>query len=209
MTMRLPVRVIGVVLVVVLTASTIGAALALRRYHETRGAELADLSVANLTFERALAGARRLRDAGTEGPKAFANDYLESDQDSIASADLQSRLRALALGQQVELASLTPLPVRTRGETSLTGVRLAFRAPLAPLQALLHAVEAQANPLLFIDRLVIRAEDSTLRESSGSEPNAVLTVELDVSAPKRPRVLVVPLAQAPIRIEPAAGGVRP
>jgi hypothetical protein len=198
----------GLALIALLTVTLVGAAVVARRHLGDLAEQLRERQAANARLAGALVRGQQMWDAGATGDvSVFAADYLDSTQDSVATADLQSRLRAMALEKRVELVSLNTLTARPLGDVAFVGVRLAFRAPLSAVQALLHECET-AQPIFFIERLSVRGDGLSLRGSETGEPGAILAVEMDVHAPKRPRALTVGAAPA-VRIEPATGVARP
>lgn len=79
---------------------------------------------------------------------------LEGASDAIASADLQSRIDALASSVGAAIGSSESLPAVARGPYRRIGLRLALSGPYETLIKLLARLEA-ATPPLVIDNLQI------------------------------------------------------
>jgi hypothetical protein len=151
------------------------------------------------TAETIRRGRSLLAESTAGGVGAFDLDYLASRQETMAAADLQSRVRDHALDRQLDLISLVTLAPRDISDATFVGVRLSARAPLPQLQALLHAVETD-RPILFIERAIIRAEPAAIRnDPSAAASGPPLLVDVDVYTPIRPAAVRGP---ADVRVVP-------
>lgn len=111
---------------------------------------------------------------------AYAGDFLNGGEDSILIADLQARLRAIVTGRNSEFTSARALPAKTFDGHTFLGVRLQLRGDMRDIHQVLHSIEGSV-PLLFVDRIHLRADDRRHAGPDGrSDVRAPLVVELDV-----------------------------
>ncbi len=81
---------------------------------------------------------------------------LDGANDAIASANLQSRVEALATSLGVTLGSTEALPAVDRGGFRRIGLRIAVRGEYESLVRLFGAIDASVPPLV-LDNLHIRS----------------------------------------------------
>ena len=115
---------------------------------------------------------------------AYVADYLTGAQDPVIVAELQNRLRAMAIGYGVELASANALPTKTVDAHSYLGLRAVFRGHLKDIQRTLHTIET-TSPLLFVERVVMRLDVRPLDNGDPNGPPALMA-ELDVYGVRAP-----------------------
>jgi hypothetical protein len=119
---------------------------------------------------------------------SLKSDFLPGAQDAIITAELQNRLRALALSNAVELNSANALPARNVGANSYLGLRLFLRGRVADIQTVLHSIET-SSPLLFVERASLRVDPWPMKSADPARQDApALVVELDVYGAKLPAV---------------------
>lgn len=149
--------------------------------------ELADKQKASTRLKQSIEAARRLEAAADPDEKAaLAADFLVGSQDPIIIADVQNRLRALAMSSNIELNSATALPARQIEGNVYIGVRVNFRGQLPDIQKLAHGIET-SSPLLFIDRVSIRADSWAIRSADPDADGAPAVIaEMDILGAKLP-----------------------
>ncbi len=149
--------------------------------------ELVDKQLASTRLKQAVETARRLEAAADPDENAaLVADFLAGSQDPIIIADLQNRLRALAMSKSVELNSATALPAKQVDGNAYLGVRVNFRGQLPDIQKLVHAIETN-SPLLFIDRVWIHTDGWALRSADPDADGAPAVVaEMDILGAKLP-----------------------
>ncbi len=101
-------------------------------------------------------------------------NLLRAESDTLAAAELQSRLTAMIAAAGGELQSVRILPVEDLAPFRLIRLETRFGGDHAVLRELLLAVEREDPPLLA-DSLSVRARDGGKK----------LLIELAVSAPAR------------------------
>ncbi len=122
---------------------------------------------------------------GPAGEKALNADFLQGSDDALMMADVQTRLRAIVVGQNAELNSARALPLKRIDQQDYVGLRLQIRGTLQGVHAILFAIEDQ-TPFLFVERAQLRMEErrGAVEEPAG-EPAAMMA-ELDVYGAKWP-----------------------
>jgi general secretion pathway protein M len=105
--------------------------------------------------------------------------FLASPNESLAAAELQSRLRSTVDAVHGDLRSVQILPARDEGLFRRVSVRGQISATLPALQRVLYQLET-ATPLLFLDNVDIRARPVRPGRTSAEAP--VLDVRFDLSA---------------------------
>jgi general secretion pathway protein M len=93
---------------------------------------------------------------------------IEGASDAIASANLQSRIEALAAAAGATIGSTESLPVETRDGYRRIGLRFALNGPYETLVRLLAKLE-EARPPLVIDNLQVHG---ILRRPGLPQPGA-------------------------------------
>jgi hypothetical protein len=116
----------------------------------------------------------------------FAADFLPGGNESLVVANLQSRLRDLAIQNNVDLNSANNLPSRTEGSVNYLGLHIVVRGEIKDIQRVLHVIET-GRPLLFVSRAAMRM-DSWPITSNDPERNGrpALVAEMDVFAAMLP-----------------------
>jgi general secretion pathway protein M len=109
--------------------------------------EEADRRVATLTAEL-----QRLK-----AQQATAVGFMQSTSESLAAADLQTRLRTAVEAAQGELRSTTPQAGRDEGNYRRISIRGQIAVSIAALQKVFYDFEA-GTPYLFLDNVEIRAQ---------------------------------------------------
>jgi hypothetical protein len=100
--------------------------------------------------------ALRARLAELRATASTSKVTLEGANDAIASANLQSRVEALATSLGVSLGSTEALAAEDRGGFRRIGLRIAVSGEFESLVRLFGAIEASAAPPLVLDNLHIR-----------------------------------------------------
>jgi general secretion pathway protein M len=145
-----------------------------------RQAELEDRRV---VLPRLLAAAGELaslrdRVAQLRAAASLSKVTLQGASDAIASADLESRIDALAASVGATIGSTEALPAEARGGYRRIGLRLALSGSYETLVELIARIEA-ARPPLVVDNLQIHG---VLRRPGlpQTEQDAALDAGLDV-----------------------------
>ena len=126
------------------------------------------------------AGQRALNSPVTDPLVEFAGDFLSGSQESIVVAELQNRLRGLAIGNKVELNSAHALPSRSIGAVSYLGLRMVLRGRVPDIQRVLHTIETGV-PLLFVERIGMRIDTWPMKSTEPAVDGApALVVEMDI-----------------------------
>jgi Type II secretion system (T2SS), protein M subtype b len=148
--------------------------------------------------------------APSENATALLDDFLSGTQDPIVVAELQNRLRALAISHNVELNSANALASRDNGNISYLALRIILRGQLRDIQSVLHAIET-GSPLLFVDRIAMRVDNWPIKSADPNQDGApALIIEMDIAGAKLPTAIASPSAPTGARAAPAkqraAGG---
>jgi general secretion pathway protein M len=104
---------------------------------------------------------------------------LEGASDAIASADLESRIDALATSVGATVGSTESLPPEARGAYRRIGLRLALSGSYETLVKLIARIEA-ATPPLIVDNLQIHGVLRRPGLPQGTEADAALDAGFDV-----------------------------
>ena len=116
----------------------------------------------------------------SEDAAALARDFLVGSQDSIITADLQNRIRALTAANGVEFNSSSTQPPRTIDGITYLGLRVLVRGQVRDLQRVLHTVESE-SPLLFVSRINMRVDAWPMRSNDPNVNGApALIAEIDL-----------------------------
>jgi general secretion pathway protein M len=115
--------------------------------------------------------------AEVERPVSGQAGYLAGSNVGIVAAALQAQLKGLVLRAGGEIKSSLVLPGKTDSVGQRIAVRIQMVASIAPLQQVLHDIEA-ANPLLLVDALDVRVI-SRSHQAADEEP--LLDIRFDVS----------------------------
>ena len=144
--------------------------------------------------DAAIADARTLvshyHQAGTRVPQQRAllaqlaerqeteNGFLAGANETLAAADLQSRIKTIVENARGELKSTQILPAQQEGQFRRVAVRGEMTMTLPVAQRVLYTIET-ASPLLFLDNVDIRSHAAD-RQQDRNEDIVVLEVSLDV-----------------------------
>lgn len=122
--------------------------------------------------------------AEAETRDARDGDYLSAASETLAGAEIQSRLKALFESVGAEQRSVQTLASETADGLVRVTVRTQFTAETGALYQLLHQLETEA-PLLFVDNLDIRRKQNRRRrrrDDQQAQPDAAgpLDVRMDL-----------------------------
>jgi hypothetical protein len=145
-----------------------------------------DLGDTRVSINRLHATLKQSTAKGAADPKdqrLLTTDFLQGTDEPLIIADLQTRLRAIVIGQNGELTSASTLPPRLVDKQAYLGLRLQLRATMAGTHTIISAIEG-ATPLLFIERAAMRMDER--RDTGDEQPGelALMVVELDVYGAK-------------------------
>lgn len=104
--------------------------------------------------------------------------YLDGQNETLAAATLQERLKSLVLREGGQFKSAQILPPRDVDKTRRLAVRGQMVLGLPALQRVIYEIEASA-PFLFVDNLDIRAITSSQKSKSTDEA-VLLDIHLDL-----------------------------
>ena len=121
----------------------------------------------------------RARVAQLRAAASLRKVTLEGASDAIASADLESRIDALASSVGATIGSTEALPAEARGAYRRIGLRLALSGSYETLVKLIARIEA-ATPPLVVDNLQIHGVLRRAGLPQGSTEDAALDAGLDV-----------------------------
>lgn len=120
-------------------------------------AEDVAIGLEQLGRARAGVGEERQQAEALAAVQVPTNLFLAPASETSQLAAVQARLVEISANQSLQLLSSSQLPARSDSGVRLLGVRVSFRAEMASVQRMLHAVE-DAHPLLFVDAAELRAE---------------------------------------------------
>jgi general secretion pathway protein M len=170
-------------LAVVILAAAVGSAylliaVPLQDLYVARQAVLADRGVlaSRVVVAAKELPALRARLTALRATASTSTVTLDGASDAIASANLQSRIQALATSLGVALGSTEVLAAEDRGGFRRIGLRIAVRGEYASLVRLFGAIDA-SHPPLVLDHLHIRG---AIRPTTGMPGNATLDAEFEV-----------------------------
>jgi hypothetical protein len=104
--------------------------------------------------------------------------FLASANESLAGAELQSRIKSLVEAAQGELKSTQVLPAQQDGEFRRVGVRGEMSMTLAATQRVIHEIEA-TPPWLLLDHVDIHSHEAERRRDRNPDI-VVLEVSFEV-----------------------------
>ena len=107
---------------------------------------------------------------------------FEADGEQALVAAVQARLVEIAAAQNLQLLSSSQLPLREAGSGRALGVRIAVRAEMGAVQALLHRIES-ARPFLFVEVADFRADIPPAAAPDGTAPMIDTTLDVFASLP--------------------------
>lgn len=128
-------------------------------------------------YQRLAAGADALsqRLAKLRRRPLSGEGYLQGDNETLVSAQLQSRIRNVAQASGGKLTSTQVLAGTDEAGFRRIGVRVTMTADIPDLQKMLHKLESD-RPYLFLDNVDISGEQSRRRDGR----DGGLTVSFDV-----------------------------
>jgi general secretion pathway protein M len=106
------------------------------------------------------------------------NGFLDGASETLAAAELQSRIKAIVESARGELRSNQILPVQQEGRFARVAVRGDMSMTLPAAQRVLYALET-ASPLLFLDNVDIHSHAAD-RQQDRNEDIVVLEMTLDI-----------------------------
>jgi len=104
--------------------------------------------------------------------------FLQSSTESLAAAELQSRIKTSVEAAHGELRSTQILPGREEGGFRRVAIRGQIVVDMGSMQRMFYELEASA-PFLFIDNVEIRARATSRARVQGENPQ--LDVRFDLS----------------------------
>lgn len=162
--------------VAVLGLLTIGPLVML---HQHYGEVLA--SVQNrLELARRVAAARPLIEEKLKAVQGFGGKrfFLESSSASLASAEVQDRVRRAVTEGGGRLASVQVAQPRDEGRFRQVSVTVQFNATVANLQKALATIES-SEPLLFVESMTVRSQTPpNFRPAPGFDPEVFVQIDV-------------------------------
>jgi general secretion pathway protein M len=144
-------------LVVVLLALVAAIAIPVKARHQHYDTAIGDLVERLGRYQRVAAMRAGIQQ---ELARVKARDsqkyYLKNSAAALAAAEMQQAAQAALDASGAQLNSMQIAPHKDEGEYRRVTINLQLRGTLAAVQRTLHALES-AQPLLFVDNLVIRA----------------------------------------------------
>jgi general secretion pathway protein M len=110
--------------------------------------------------------------------QASAVGFLQSSNESLAAAELQSRIKSSVEAAHGELRSTQILPGRDESGFHRVAIRGQIVVDMVALQRMFYELEASA-PFLFIDNVEVRARATSRQRVQGENPQ--LDVRFDLS----------------------------
>jgi general secretion pathway protein M len=133
----------------------------------------------NLEVERRIAELKA-RLAELRKNQAYQPEFLHGANESLAAAQLQSRIKTVVESVRGELKSTQIVPGRDEGKFRRIIVRAQMVVSTPALQRIVYEVES-ASPLLFLDNVDVRAQPAStrIRKVEATE-DPVLDVRFDI-----------------------------
>jgi hypothetical protein len=122
---------------------------------------------------------RRAALAALKQGAAGETGLLTSANETLAGAELQSRIKSIVEAAQGELKSTQVLPVQREGDFRRVGVRTEMSMTLPAAQRVLYQIESMP-PWLFIDNLDIHSHAAERRQDRNTDI-IVLEMSFEVS----------------------------
>ena len=111
--------------------------------------------------------------------KSMQAFYLPAADAALAGVALQRRVKGIVEQAGGSLQSIQVLPTASEGGMRKVAVRVRFRALAGALGQALFQIE-DGRPLLFVDRLAVRAPAARRRRGKGPARATPLNVDMDV-----------------------------
>lgn len=109
--------------------------------------------------------------------QASAVGFMQGSNPSLATADLQNRIKSSVEAARGELRSTQILPARDEGAFRRISIRGQIAVNMAALQRVFYDLES-ATPFLFLDNVEIRSRPA--RRSTSPDDDPVLEVRFDL-----------------------------
>lgn len=119
------------------------------------------------------------------GLSKYRQDFLHGQRDASIIAKLQSRLRAVVVGNRSRLNSARSLPSRKIGTLTYLGLRLQLRGPPQNIHKIIGLIE-NSTPLLTIERAILRLDH---RHVAAGQKVPELVADLDIYSAKWPQAV--------------------
>jgi general secretion pathway protein M len=110
--------------------------------------------------------------------QASAVGFLQSSTESLAAAELQSRIKSSVETAHGDLRSTQILPARDEGGFRRVFIRSQIVVDTSSMQRLFYELEA-STPFLFLDNVEVRARVVSRQKNQGENPQ--LDVRFDLS----------------------------
>jgi general secretion pathway protein M len=119
-------------------------------WYDARANRIAELRGRAARETALIATLPALREAAAQAAKTPARAVLNGATDSIAGAELQEQVQAMATAANAQLTSIETLPAEQMGSYRRIGVRVELNALLPVVVDLLKAIE-EAEPSMMVD----------------------------------------------------------
>ena len=159
--------------------------LPVRAAFETVDASTRDASERLVRYSR-LAAARgqlEVQLAALQDQLAASGVYLTGENESLAAAGLQQRVKEAIRDGGGEIRSIQNLPAQTRDDFTRITARVQFTGSIMALQQVLHTLEA-VRPIVFIEKFDVK--NRRVRRNADETVEPVLTVRFDLYGYLRP-----------------------
>ncbi|MEQ1694524.1 MAG: type II secretion system protein GspM [Hyphomicrobiaceae bacterium] len=178
---------------VILTALGLGVVAPLALWRQSLQTEVEDTakSVGRHRASIAQGNAKTNPALASADIKTLGGDFLQGADVPLIIADLQTRLRAIVVGQNAELDSARALPIKVIDQQSYTGARLQIRGTMKGIHAIIFTIE-DATPYLFLDRVQMRMEERRGAVEDAPGEAATMFADLDVYGAQWPSTEFMP-----------------
>lgn len=159
--------------------------LPVRAEFETVDASTRDASERLVRYSR-LAAARgqlEVQLAALQDQLAASGVYLTGENESLAAAGLQQRVKEAIRDGGGEIRSIQNLPAQTRDDFTRITARVQFTGSIMALQQVLHTLES-VRPIVFIEKFDVK--NRRVRRNADETVEPVLTVRFDLYGYLRP-----------------------
>lgn len=109
--------------------------------------------------------------------------YLAGENESLAAAEMQRRVKEAIKQGGGQVRSIQNLPTKVEDEFTRVSARVQFTGTISALQHVLHTIES-VRPILFVENMDIKNRRSRRNLDETEEP--VLTVRFDLYGYFRP-----------------------
>jgi general secretion pathway protein M len=104
-------------------------------------------------------------------------EFLAGPNENVISADLQTRLKAIAVSAGARSRAVQALPLKTNNQIRYSGSRIEIFGSLQSIHRAIYAIES-AKPYLFITGAVIKVMPPASRQGVPEEP--IIQAQLDI-----------------------------